>query len=231
MVLVSPRTCPETTLTAPNSPIARALQRMTPYSNAHLMSGRVTRRNICHPEDPSTFAASSCSWPCACISGISSRATNGTVTKTVARTMPGSAKMMRMSCSRSHSPNQPCRPKTSTKINPAMTGDTENGTSISVSSTSLPRKSNFAIAQAAATPKTRFSGTAMAAAVSVRRIAERASGSVIAARYTSMPLANASTNTTASGMNRKTVRNSRPAPIKVARISFRCGAASTPAAG
>ena len=32
--------------------------------------------------------------PCACISGINSRATNGNVTKIVASTMPGTAKMI-----------------------------------------------------------------------------------------------------------------------------------------
>ena len=60
--------------------------------------GSVTRRKICQPPAPSTRAASSCSVPCACISGISSRATNGKVTKTVASTMPGSAKMIFRSC-------------------------------------------------------------------------------------------------------------------------------------
>ena len=59
---------------------------------------------------------------------------------------------------------------------------TLKGKSISVSSTFLPRKSNLAMAQAADTPKTRFAGTLMAAASKVSAIAERASGSRIAAR-------------------------------------------------
>ena len=63
------------------------------------MLGSVTLQNICQPEAPSTSAASSSSRPCACISGISSRATNGKVTKIVASTMPGTAKMILMSCS------------------------------------------------------------------------------------------------------------------------------------
>ena len=42
------------------------------------------------------------------------RAMNGKVTNTVASTMPGKAKMIFTSWSRSVSPNQPCRPKTST---------------------------------------------------------------------------------------------------------------------
>src|SRR6266513_2273295 len=44
IVLVSPRIWPETPETAPNSPIARALQRITPYSSAHFTFGSVTRR-------------------------------------------------------------------------------------------------------------------------------------------------------------------------------------------
>ena len=63
---------------------------------------------------PSDTAASSSSLPWACISGISSRAMKGKVTKTVASTMPGTAKITFRSWSRSHSPHQPCRPKTST---------------------------------------------------------------------------------------------------------------------
>ena len=43
------------------------------------------------------------------MSGISSRATNGNVTNAVASTMPGTAKMILMSCAVSHGPNQPLR--------------------------------------------------------------------------------------------------------------------------
>ena len=46
----------------------------------------------------------------------------------------------------------------------------------------LPRKSNLAMAQAAATPNTRFSGTAMPAAISVSLMADSASGSMMASR-------------------------------------------------
>ena len=98
-----------------------------------------------------------------------------------------------------------------------MTGETENGRSISVSSRFLPRKSNFAIAHAAATPKTRFIGTEIPAASSVSFSAENASGSVSAAQYTSTPLENASTNTAASGTNRKTDRNSSAPAISAHR--------------
>ena len=83
-----------------------------------------------------------------------SRATNGNDTKTVARTMPGTAKMILMSCSNSHGPNQPCRPNSCTKISPETTGDTANGRSMSVISRRLPRNSNLVIAHAAAMPNT-----------------------------------------------------------------------------
>ena len=54
---------------------------------------------------------------------------------------------------------------------PETTGETENGRSISVMRNALPRNSYLATHQAAATPKTRLSGTAMAATISVSRIA------------------------------------------------------------
>ena len=78
------------------------------------MFGSVTRQNVCQPLAPSDSAACSSSVPCSCISGISSRATNGNVTKIVASTMPGTAKMIWMSCACSHGPSQPCMPNSST---------------------------------------------------------------------------------------------------------------------
>src|SRR6185503_13128379 len=138
------------------------------------MLGSVTVRNICQPEAPSTSAASSSSRPCACIRGISSRATNGKVTNTVASTMPGTAKMILMPCSLSQGTSQPWAPNTSTKTRPEITGDTENGRSIRLIRSCLPRKSNLVMAQAAATPNTRLSGTARTAISSVSWIADRA---------------------------------------------------------
>ena len=104
------------------------------------MLGSVTRKKVCQPLAPSTIAASSSSVPCSCISGISSRATKGAVTKVVASTMPGTAKMILMSCSTSQAPNQPWAPKSSTKIMPEITGETANGRSIRVISRFLPRE-------------------------------------------------------------------------------------------
>ncbi len=168
MVLVRPRIWPETTETAPNSPIARALQMITPYSSPHLIFGSVTRKNVCQPLAPSVIAATSSSVPLASITGISSRATNGKVTKMVASTIPGTAKMILMLCAISQPPNHPCAPNISTKIMPEITGETANGRSISVVSRFLPRKSNCAIAHDAARPKTMLSGTAIAAVSSVK---------------------------------------------------------------
>ena len=64
----------------------------------------------------------------------------------------------------------------------AITGDTVKGTSMSATRTCLPGKVNFAIDQAAATPKMTFRGTAIAAVRIVRRIAASVSGSLTAAR-------------------------------------------------
>ena len=68
------------------------------------MLGSVTRQNICQPLAPRLTAAISSSAPIASITGISSRATNGSVTNVVARIRPGVAKMILMPCSRSHGP-------------------------------------------------------------------------------------------------------------------------------
>ena len=69
------------------------------------MLGRLTRKKVCQPLAPRARAASSSSCPCACSSGISSRATKGKVTKIVARTIPGTAKMICRSCRASHGPS------------------------------------------------------------------------------------------------------------------------------
>src|SRR5205814_920623 len=153
MVLVSPRMCPDTTDTAPNSPMARALQSTTPYTRPQRIFGSVTWKKVIQPPAPSVMAASSSSLPSCCMSGISSRATYGKVTNMVASMMPGSAKMMLRSCSRSHTPNQPCRPNSSTKIMPEITGEIASGRSISGMRMLLPRNSNLALDVAAAPPR------------------------------------------------------------------------------
>ena len=61
------------------------------------------------PLAPSVLAACSCSSPISCSTGTTSRTTNGSETKIVARTIPGSAKRIWMPLSRSTSPNHPVR--------------------------------------------------------------------------------------------------------------------------
>ena len=78
------------------------------------MFGSVTRQKIWRPLAPSTTAASSWLVPWLSISGISSRATKGSVTNSVARAMPGTAKMILMPCAASQAPKRPCNPKSST---------------------------------------------------------------------------------------------------------------------
>ena len=102
---------------------------------------------------------------------------NGNVTKIVASTMPGTAKMICTLCAASHPPNQPWLPKSSTYVSPATTGEIEKGRSTSEISRLLPKNSNLPIAHAAATPNTRLQGTAMSAASKVSRIDESVSGS------------------------------------------------------
>src|SRR5262245_53378857 len=87
-----------------------------------------------------------------------------------------------------------------------MTGDTDNGGSISVVKIFFPRKSNFAMAQAAAMPKTQLSGTATAAVRSVNRIAETASGSLSDCQYKCQPLLKALAKTTIKGRKTKNPR-------------------------
>ena len=147
----------------------------------------MTRQKVCQPLAPSDTAAVSSSAPCSSISGISPRATNGKVTNSVASTMPGTAKMIWISCSRSQGPSRPCSPNSSTKIRPEITGDTAKGRSIRLTSRFLPRNSKRVMHQAAASPKAALSGTQIAATSSVRRMAASAWGSRIAARATRQP--------------------------------------------
>ncbi len=141
------------------------------------MLGTVTRQNICQPEAPSTRAASSSSVPSACMSGMSSRATKGKVTKIVARMRPGTEKTSFRPWVSAQGPRIPCRPKRRMKTMPEMTGDTPKGRSMRVMRAFLPGKSNLAMAQAAATPKRRFKGTATPAVSRVSFRAATAMGS------------------------------------------------------
>src|SRR5438045_6143165 len=100
-------------------------------------------------------------------------------------------------------------------IRPATTGETENGRSMSVVSRDLPRNSNLAMAQAAATPNNTLSGTLMAATVRVRRMADHESGSVNEFQYAGSPLEKACANTFTSGSNRNTAEKTSAIAMSV----------------
>src|SRR3546814_11367453 len=97
----------------------------------------------------------------------------------------------------------PCAPKSSTKIRPDTTGDTEKGKSMKVMSRLVPGKSNLAIAQDEARPKSTLSGTLMAATRRVSLLAAKASGSMIAAATASMPSFSALANKTGTAPGRE----------------------------
>ena len=78
------------------------------------MLGSVTYQKVCQPLAPSESAASSSPVPCSCISGISSRATKGKVTKMVASTMPGTANRISMPWLFSQGPSTLPAPNSST---------------------------------------------------------------------------------------------------------------------
>ena len=115
----------------------------------------------------------------------------------------------------------PARRRAARRSGPEITGETANGRSISVISRLLPRKSNLAMAQAAATPKTRLSGTAMRGGQ--QRQPDR--GERVRARRAPRsrrrrPWRSASAKTAASGRNRNSAEEARaPTPISSQRTS------------
>src|ERR1700677_1847426 len=102
-------------------------------------------------------------------------------------------------------------------MSPEMTGETAKGRSIRVMRRLLPRKENFAIAQAAATPKITLAGTAIAAVSSVSRMAAKASALAKDAKYAARPCPSASAKTAAKGSTRKKPRKSRATAGRVQR--------------
>ena len=97
-VCVRPSMPPETIATAPNSPRQRAIVSTTPYATAYRIAGSVIRRNVVNADAPSVTAASSCSVPISRSTGTTSRTTNGSETKMVARSIPGYANRIRWPC-------------------------------------------------------------------------------------------------------------------------------------
>ena len=101
----------------------------------------------------------------------------------------------------------------------SATGETENGRSIKVISSDLPGNSNLAMAQEAASPNTTLNGTAIAATVSVRRIALQASGSRNASRKAPIPFEKAWVKTAKSGKTRNSARKVTAIPISTPRVT------------
>src|SRR5262245_15836029 len=102
---------------------------------------------------------------------------------------------------------------------PEITGETANGRSMNVISRFLPANENFAMAQAAAMPKTRLSGTAIPAASKVSRMAASASGVTNSLPYAAHPFASASAKTEASGNTRNNPMNARATTVRLQRTS------------
>src|SRR5690349_1889182 len=105
-------------------------------------------------------------------------------------------------------------------MSPDTTGDTASGRSMSVMRMLLPRNSNLAIHQAAVMPKIVFSGTTMAAAVSVNRIDARVASSEKLEKYAVQPCSSAMANTAASGAASNAPRNVSETVMSSQRTSF-----------
>src|SRR5579883_1856044 len=108
---------------------------------------------------------------------------------------------------------------------PDTTGETAKGRSINVIKMAFPRNSNFAIAHDAARPKTRFSGTLMAAMSSVNRMADNESCVLRDEMKYRSPWANAWQKTLMSGNNKNSRAKARP---MVMSVHFTKGDSSAP---
>mmetsp|Transcript_32048 Transcript_32048/g.81457 ORF Transcript_32048/g.81457 Transcript_32048/m.81457 type:complete len:305 (+) Transcript_32048:532-1446(+) len=211
-VCVLPRMLPLMTDTAPNSPMARALVRMVPYSRPHLMLGSVTFQNTCQSLAPSDRAASSCDRSMVSRMGMSSRTTKGSVTNMVASAMPPNANTTLTPPAASAGPNQPLRPYSSVSMRPVTTGEMEKGRSSSDSRNTLPGNSLRVMLMAATSPKMTLMGTDTSASSSVSLTACRKSGSSRCSANACTPLPNACTNTLAKGMSTMSAMYAMAAP-------------------
>ena len=87
------------------------------------------RHSVCQSVEPRVAAACSCSVPISMSTGATSRTTNGSVTKTLANTMPGSPKMIFKPRLFSTKPSAPDDPHNAISATPTMMGETANGRS------------------------------------------------------------------------------------------------------
>ena len=135
------------------------------------MCGNVIFLKIVVPFAPISAAASSSSVPSDSSTGISSLEMNGNVTNTVARIIPGTAKITLIPSSLKSGYIGLCLPNVSTNIRPAIMGETVTGRSMSVVRSFLPLNLNFVIDQAAKIPNTVLNSTANTVASTVSTIA------------------------------------------------------------
>ena len=212
---------PDTTDTAPNSPTARALVKITPYNSAQRIFGSVICQNTCQPLAPNSTAASSCSVPRVDISGTNSRTTKGQETNTVTITKPGQANISCMSYWFSNSAKGPLLPYNNRYNKPATTGDTAKGMSIRVSKNRRPGKLNRVTHQAIKVPNSRFIGTVKPATNKVRPMACSMSGSARFCQTPPIPAEKAAIKINSNG----TTSNNRvrTTPVLISKgLSQRC---------
>src|SRR5471032_1332168 len=98
-----------------------------------------------------------------------------------------------------------------------MTGDTENGRSISVTNILFPRNEYLLTHHAALTPNTTFSGTEISTAITVSFSADSASGSKIAVKNAPRPSFRPWDTTMNSCSNKNSAKISQPRPIRIRR--------------
>src|SRR4051794_39833716 len=173
---------------------------------AQRIDGSVIRQNVCHPDAPSVCAACSCSSPISRSVGITSRATYGTDTNTVASTIAGSANRICVPCAWNHGPNQPVRPYSRNSDRPTTTGESASGRSTNAFTSPLPGKRRRTIARPTTIPKIVFSGTAIAAISIVSLNACSVSASVIADHALPIPSAQIRQKSIDSGPSKTTVK-------------------------
>ncbi len=163
------------------------------------------RRNVAHPPAPRVAAASSCSVPISRRTGSTSRTTNGSVTNTVASTIPGRPKMTR-NPSDSIPPNHPPYPHSRTRETPTTTGETANGRSMIACTMPRPGNRPRTRAIAVAMPKITLSGTTITTISRLSCNALIAAGVVIQSQNCAMPCSKDRQKIRATGTTRSTNR-------------------------
>ncbi len=162
---------PESKLTEPNSPIARANARPVPVSIAGTRFGRMMRRAMRNGDAPSDAAAASMSRSSSMSTGCTVRTTKGSVTKSNATVIAVRVKAMLM-CAGLRGPYSV------NKTTPATIVGNANGRSMKSSTAPLPGKSSRTSTHAMIVPITRLKRATPTEIVRVSLSASHASGVV-----------------------------------------------------